>query len=54
MDGGNYQAEIFKDGINAGKVAKDYKKEVVEVSGGRKLKVSLASGGGCAIKIYRK
>lgn len=54
LDGGNYQAEIFKDGINAGKVAKDYKKEVVEVSGGRKLKVSLASGGGCAIKIYRK
>ena len=25
LDGGNYQAEIFKDGINAGKVAKDYK-----------------------------
>lgn len=53
LGAGKYQAEIFKDGINAGKVAKDYKKEVIDIPADRKLEVSLAAGGGCAIKIYK-
>lgn len=54
LGAGNYRAEIFKDGINAGKVAKDYKKEVIDVPTDRQLEISLASGGGCAIKIYQQ
>lgn len=53
LGAGKYQAEIFKDGINAGKVAKDYKKEVIDIPADRKLEISLAAGGGCAIKIYK-
>lgn len=43
--------EIFKDGINADKVGRDYKKEKLKISNDLKTKVSLAPGGGCAIKI---
>lgn len=53
LGAGEYQAEIFKDGINAGKVAKDYKKEIIDIPSDRKLEISLAAGGGCAIKIYK-
>jgi alpha-glucosidase len=53
LGAGKYQAEIFKDGINAGKVAKDYKKEVIDIPADRKLEISLAAGGGCAMKIYK-
>lgn len=54
LDVGSYQAEIFKDGINADKVARDYKREIIEIPADRKLNIMLAGGGGCAIKIYRK
>lgn len=51
---GNYAAELFKDGINAHKTGSDYKKEHILIPDNRKLKVYLAPGGGCALKIYRK
>jgi alpha-glucosidase len=51
---GNYEAEIFKDGINADRDATDYKREVIGVSANDKLNVHLASGGGWAARIYRK
>src|SRR5690606_8904207 len=50
----SYQAEIFKDGINADKVARDYKRQIIDVPTDRKLSVSLVSGGGCAVKIFKK
>ncbi len=50
---GNYVAEIFKDGANAGKIGSDYKKETVNIPANRKLTVALASGGGCAMKIVK-
>jgi alpha-glucosidase len=51
---GNYQAEIFRDGINADRDATDYKKEVVNISAGDKLKVKLMNGGGWAARIEKK
>lgn len=50
---GNYKAEIFKDGINADRVARDYKKEIIDVPADRKLTVKMAPGGGYAARIYK-
>jgi alpha-glucosidase len=52
LSSGNYEAEIFKDGINADRDATDYKREVQKVSSNDKLNVHLSSGGGWAAKIY--
>jgi alpha-glucosidase len=51
---GNYEAEIFKDGINADRDATDYKKEIKPLSSTDKLTVHLAPGGGWAAKIEMK
>lgn len=51
---GDFSAEIFKDGINANKVAHDYKKETIQISSDKKLKIAMASGGGYAMKITKK
>jgi len=48
---GTYSAEIFKDGINAGKDATDYKHEIVKIVSADKLIVNMANGGGLAIII---
>jgi alpha-glucosidase len=52
LGNGNYEAVIFKDGINADKNGTDYKREVVKVSSKDQLKAQLASGGGWAARIY--
>lgn len=49
-----YKAEIIRDGANVGKLARDYKHEVVEVKPGRKLKIEMAPGGGFAVKLTKK
>jgi alpha-glucosidase len=49
---GNYAAEIFKDGLNADKKASDYEKEIIQIGKERKLKISMAPGGGYVMKIY--
>ncbi len=49
---GKYEAELFRDGINADKAACDYVKETVSIPESGKLSVNLASGGGFAMKIY--
>jgi alpha-glucosidase len=48
---GNYEVEIFKDGINADRDATDYKKEIMKVTADQKMKIHLASGGGWAARI---
>ena len=53
LQSGNYTAEVFKDGVNADKFARDYKKETVQIGADRKIKIDMAPGGGCAIKIKR-
>jgi alpha-glucosidase len=50
---GNYQAVVFKDGINADRDATDYKKEIIKVSSADKLKIQLAPGGGWAARIEK-
>jgi len=50
---GAFSAEVFKDGINAGKNATDYKKETLKVNAGTKLAIQLASGGGTVIRIKK-
>lgn len=50
---GAYQIEIFKDGINADRAARDYKKEVIDLPAHKKIKISMAPGGGFAARIYK-
>lgn len=49
---GNYEGEIFKDGINADRDATDYKREIIKVSPNEKLNIHLSNGGGWAARIY--
>jgi alpha-glucosidase len=52
LGAGNFEAEVFKDGINADREATDYKREVIKVSSNNKLSVHLMNGGGWAARIY--
>ncbi|MCX6302481.1 MAG: glycoside hydrolase family 97 protein [Bacteroidia bacterium] len=54
LGAGTYEADIFKDGINANRDATDYKREVSKVSSADKLKINLAPGGGWAARIEKK
>ena len=49
---GNYEAEIFKDGINADRDGTDYKKEMIKIKSGDKIPVQLYGGGGWAARIW--
>ena len=51
---GNYEAEIFADGVNADREATDYKKEVRIVTAKDKLNVQLAPSGGWTARITKK
>lgn len=51
---GNFEAEIFRDGINADRVASDYKKEIIDIPLDRKIPIKMAPGGGYVAKIYKK
>ncbi|MCD0489559.1 glycoside hydrolase family 97 protein [Pedobacter sp. MC2016-14] len=51
---GNYVAELYKDGVNANRIATDYKKETVAIPANRKMSLMMAQGGGLAMKIYKK
>jgi len=48
---GAFKAEVFKDGVNADRVARDYKKEIITIPADRKLTINMASGGGFVMKI---
>jgi alpha-glucosidase len=50
---GNFNAEIFKDGINAERNATDYTKEVITINGSQKLTIHLAPGGGFAMRVMK-
>jgi alpha-glucosidase len=54
LGAGNFIAELFKDGVNANRIATDYKKERITIPSNRKLQLEMAQGGGFAMKIYRK
>lgn len=48
----NYRIELFKDGINADRAARDYKKEVFDIPAGKKLNIHMAPGGGFALRAF--
>lgn len=48
---GNYEAVVFQDGINADREATDFKRELIQVKSGDKIKIEMASGGGWAAQI---
>jgi alpha-glucosidase len=47
-----YEAEIFRDGVNADKKPTDYKRVIQKVNANDKLTVHLAPGGGWTARIY--
>ena len=51
---GNYVAEVYRDGVNANRIASDYKKETITIPANRKMSISMAKGGGVAMKISKK
>lgn len=51
---GEYVLELFRDGVNADRAGRDYKKEILSVPADRKLTVKMAPGGGYAAHIYKK
>ena len=51
---GNFKADVFRDGKNAYRVGRDYKKEIVDISSDRKIKIKMAPGGGFVAKIYKE
>lgn len=51
---GIYEAEIFKDGLNADRDATDYKREIKNISASDKLTFHLMPGGGLALRIIKK
>ena len=53
LPAGNYEAEIFHDGVNADVDGTDYKKETVKIAAGQQLNIHLAPGGGWAARIEK-
>lgn len=51
---GEYEAEIFSDGINADREATDYRRDIRTVKAGDKLHIEMASGGGWTARITPK
>ena len=54
LEEGVYEVDIFEDGMNAHRVAKDYKRKIVDIRSGEKRTFRLAPGGGCAMHIRGK
>ncbi len=54
LPAGQWNVTVYKDGVNAGKVARDYRKCTETLSPERKLEVKLASGGGYVAVIEAK
>lgn len=54
VKGSDYRIELFRDGTNADRIARDYKKETFDMPADKKLNVHLAPGGGFALRITPK
>ena len=50
---GDFVMELYRDGVNADRAARDYVRETVPVPDSRKLKVHMAPGGGFAAVIQK-
>lgn len=54
LDGENYQAVIWQDGVNANRFAGDFKKITITIKKGDKLKINLGIGGGWVAHLVKK
>jgi alpha-glucosidase len=54
LEDGEYQATVYRDGINADRDATDYLKEIINIRSGDKLNIKLSNGGGWAARIEKK
>ncbi len=54
LGAGEFAAEVYRDGVNAAKVARDHKKETIDIPADRRLTIKMAPGGGFAARIYKK
>jgi alpha-glucosidase len=52
LPAGNFTIDAYQDGMNADRMASDYKKTTSQVSKSSKLKVHLAPGGGYAARLH--
>ena len=50
---GDWTMEVFRDGVNADRAARDFRHEVVDVSADRRVNVHMAPGGGWTARITR-
>jgi alpha-glucosidase len=48
---GNYEAEVFSDGVNAARNGTDYKKQKLNITNKTVLNYTMAEGGGLAISL---
>ncbi|HWB93834.1 MAG TPA: glycoside hydrolase family 97 protein [Puia sp.] len=53
LPAGDYEAVVFKDGVNADRDATDYKKETIRIHSGDKLPIQLYGGGGWVARIKK-
>lgn len=51
---GSFRAELFRDGANAAKYGRDYRREVLHLGRSRTLAVDMAPGGGFAMRIVKE
>jgi alpha-glucosidase len=49
---GTFSMDSYQDGVNADRFASDYKRTKVKVTSSKKLKITLAPGGGWAARIH--
>ena len=54
LEDGDYEAEIFADGINADRFGNDYKRHAEQVTRQDNIKIKMAPGGGWVARIRRK
>jgi alpha-glucosidase len=54
LDGANYEATIWQDGVNVNRFAGDYRKLTQTVKKGDKLKINLGIGGGWVARLVKK
>ena len=50
---GNYNVDLFRDGMNAHRIASDYKREKITLPASRKLTIHLAPGGGFMMQVAK-
>lgn len=53
LDAGEYEIEIFADGLNSNRIGSDYKKSRRKISKDEKLNIEMAGGGGWIAKLKR-